>query len=137
MGDTPWKACSCQCGAEKIGDLSAYEVLYNSGVLSTVDYFDSGGTAIDSYLDGDGNPMKVLDGYSEDESNEIYESMLKALCQPGHIGDMFQATSSNDVTFWVLHGTLDRLWHFKRLGNHKNFEWPHCEESGYTIRNTW
>jgi|MDSY01.2.fsa_nt_gb hypothetical protein len=190
--DTPWKACSCQCDAEKIGDLSAYEVLYNSGVLSTVDYFDSGGTAIDSYLDGDGNPMKVLDGYSEDESNEIYESMLKALCQPGHIGDMFQATSSNDVTFWVLHGTLDRLWHFKRLGNQKNFdetwdpyhtcyghnpgdyqpfknlfdeddryysnaelyqlfnpsgvsipymyenfEWPHCEESGYTIRNTW
>ena len=45
-----------------------------------------------------------------------------ALCQPGHIGDMFQATSSNDVTFWVLHGTLDRLWHFKRLGNKKNFD---------------
>lgn len=33
----------------------------------------------------------------------------------GHIGDMFQATSSNDITFWVLHPTMDRLWHHKRL----------------------
>merc|ERR1711964_177181 len=31
------------------------------------------------------------------------------------MGDMFQATSTNDITFWVLHPSLDRLWHFMRL----------------------
>ena len=31
---------------------------------------------------------------------------------------MFQASSTNDVTFWILHPTLDRLWHFTRLNDH-------------------
>lgn len=44
------------------------------------------------------------------------------LCSPGHIGDMFQATSTNDITFWVLHPTVDRLWHYKRLGNLANYD---------------
>jgi hypothetical protein len=120
--DTPWTDCMCKCDAEKIGNTSAYMVLHNAGVLNTVNYYDTSGTAIETYYDSSGNPLRVLDGYSEDESSEIYGSMLDALCQPGHIGDMFQATSSNDVTFWVLHGTLDRLWHFKRLGNKKNYD---------------
>ena len=38
-----------------------------------------------------------------------------------------QATSSNDITFWVLHGTVDRLWHFKQLGNQNSYDktWTH------------
>ena len=34
---------------------------------------------------------------------------------------MFQATSSNDITFWVLHPTVDRLWHYKRLASDPHF----------------
>lgn len=120
--DTAWSDCACICDVEKIHNESNYMILHSAGVLRTVTYFDTKGNTIESFYDEDGNPLEVLDGYTEEESREIYGSMLYALCQPGHIGDMFQATSSNDVTFWVLHGTLDRLWHFKRLGNKKNFD---------------
>jgi hypothetical protein len=34
---------------------------------------------------------------------------------------MYQATSTNDITFWVLHPTLDRLWHWKRLAKDPNY----------------
>lgn len=35
---------------------------------------------------------------------------------------MFQATSTNDMTFWVLHPTVDRLWHYKRLGDLTDYD---------------
>jgi hypothetical protein len=37
------------------------------------------------------------------EFKQVYHNIVMTLCNPGHIGDMFQATSTNDVTFWVLH----------------------------------
>ena len=49
-----------------------------------------------------------LPGYSEEDTKAIYEQLLYLLCSPGHIGTMFQATSTNDITFWVLHPTVDR-----------------------------
>ena len=33
---------------------------------------------------------------------------------------MFQAKSTNDITFWVLHPALDRLWDFKRMAPDEN-----------------
>ena len=64
----------------------------------------------------------TLPGYTALQSRHIYDELLKLLCSPGHIGDMFQATSSNDITFWVLHPTVDRLWHYKRLGNTGDYD---------------
>lgn len=55
-----------------------------------------------------GNVFYTLPGYNEEESAKIYEQLLYLLCSPGHIGTMFQATSTNDITFWVLHPTVDR-----------------------------
>lgn len=49
-----------------------------------------------------------MPGYTEEESRKIYDQLLYLLCSPGHIGTMFQATSTNDITFWVLHPTVDR-----------------------------
>lgn len=49
-----------------------------------------------------------MPGYTEKETDKIYEQLLYLLCSPGHIGTMFQATSTNDITFWVLHPTVDR-----------------------------
>lgn len=34
--------------------------------------------------------------------------MLDALCIPMKIGTHYQATSTNDPTFWVIHPTFDR-----------------------------
>ena len=55
-----------------------------------------------------GEVLFTLPGYTEEESDRIYEQLLYLLCSPGHIGTMFQATSTNDITFWVLHPTVDR-----------------------------
>jgi hypothetical protein len=56
-----------------------------------------------------------LPGYTVDETNAIYSDIMGVLCDPGYMGDMFQATSSNDVTFWLIHPNLERVWHVIRL----------------------
>ncbi|CAM9472098.1 unnamed protein product, partial [Hapterophycus canaliculatus] len=113
--DKAWTECQCQCDAGAMGNRSAAQVLQESGVLDAVTYYDSSGELIEAFEDEDGNVYYTLPGYTEEESARIYEQLLYLLCSPGHIGTMFQATSTNDITFWVLHPTVDRLWHLKRL----------------------
>ena len=120
--DTPWRDCQCECSADSLGDKSAYEILDDAGVLDAVQYFDQEGHLVSSWKDGNGTVYYTLPGYTEEQSHHIYDDLLKMLCSPGHIGDMFQATSTNDITFWVLHPTVDRLWHYKRLGNQANYD---------------
>lgn len=77
-------------------------------------------------------------GYTVEETKHIHNKLLALLCNPGHIGDMYQATSTNDITFWVIHNTVDRLWHFKRLGNLNNYDetWdPYHKCYGHNPRN--
>lgn len=114
--------CRCQCNSTTLSSQKSYEILHKADVLSQVEYFDSAGHLISSWYNETGGVNFQLTGYSEEESTHIYDSLLYLLCDPGHIGSMFQATSSNDVTFWVLHPTLDRLWHWKRLGNDSSFD---------------
>eukprot|EP00752_Nemacystus_decipiens_P016248 g14528.t1 len=114
--ETAWKDCQCLCDAGKMGTRSAAQVLMESGVLDAVSYYDSTGEMISRFEDEEGQVLFTLPGYTEEESDRIYEQLLYLLCSPGHIGTMFQATSTNDITFWVLHPTVDRLWHLKRLG---------------------
>ena len=120
--DTPWRECQCECSTETLAGKTAYEVLDDSGVLDAVQYFDQEGHLVSSWKDENGTVYYTLPGYSEEQSHHIYDDLLKTLCSVGHIGDMFQATSTNDITFWVLHPTVDRLWHFKRLGNQDNYD---------------
>lgn len=114
--------CKCQCNATTIGLEKSYDILDKADILSQVEYFDSAGHLISSWYNDSGAINYQLTGYSEDESQHIYDSLLYLLCDPGHIGSMYQATSTNDITFWVLHPTLDRLWHWKRLGHDANFD---------------
>ncbi len=58
---------------------------------------------------------KVIDGYTVEESIAIYEEIRDYLCDMGHIGDNFQATSTNDPTFWVMHTNMERVWHLLRI----------------------
>jgi len=120
--DTAWTDCQCSCDADAIAGMRSYDVLDQAGVLASADYFDTEDHVINKFYDENGTIYYELPHYTEEQSKLIYDDMLSMLCSPGHIGDMFQATSSNDITFWVLHGTLDRLWHFKRLGNMQNYD---------------
>ena len=121
MADS-WKSCQCQCTPKSVAGKTSYEILDDAGVLSAVHYYDMEGHIIEQWKDGNGTAYYTLPGYTTTESRHIYDELLKVLCSPGHIGDMFQATSTNDITFWVLHPTVDRLWHYKRLGNLANYD---------------
>lgn len=120
--DTAWQKCQCIFDPKEGEGMTSYEILDVSGVLQAVEYYDAEGHLINTWYDVNGSAYYQLPGYSEMESRKIHDQLLEMLSSPGHIGDMFQATSSNDITFWVLHGTVDRLWHFKRLGNTENYD---------------
>lgn len=120
--DTAWKDCLCVFDPRQSKGMSSYEILDASGVLKAVEYYDAEGHLINTWYDGNGSVYYTIPGYTEMETKQIHDQLLEMLSSPGHIGDMFQATSSNDITFWVLHGTVDRLWHFKRLGSSEDYD---------------
>ena len=121
---TPSESCQCNANLEKLGTKPAGQVLQEVGILAAVDFYDEGYRSLSSeqFLDDEGNYKPILDGYSESESTHIYNKLLAMLANPGHLGDMYQATSTNDITFWTIHLTVDRLWHYKRLGNLQNYD---------------
>jgi len=120
---TPAADCQCTCPADVLNSDNPAEILFEAGVLDGVSFYDTDGTQIKKFVSPAGELYTTIPGYTEHASKAIYKRLLNSLCHPGHIGDMFQATSSNDVTFWVLHGTLDRLWHYKRLGTPIDETW--------------
>ena len=55
----------------------------------------------------------AIPGYSEEETADIYREVLSVLCTPMKIGSHYEGTSTNDVTFWVLHPTFDRYFIYR------------------------
>lgn len=121
--NTPWEECKCSCdNSEAARGREPKDTLFDSGILDSVDYYDSRHHLIHGLVnETTGLPYDKIPGCSAQESDVLYSHIFDDLCQPGHTGDMFQATSSNDITFWVLHPTVDRLWHWKRLAQDPNF----------------
>ncbi|CAN0066342.1 unnamed protein product, partial [Laminaria digitata] len=102
----------------------------DSGVLVDGVYFDKNFTYIDSLTDKKGNAFEAFPGYSKEETDEIYADMLDALCTPMKIGTHYEASSTNDPTFWVIHPTFDRLWHLNRLADRPLFDQTWETEAG-------
>ena len=113
--DVPWRDCQCECDGDAARHMQPYDVLNAAGVLETLEYYDETGKAFVQVKDDNGVVSYQRANYGPDDAKRIYHHALKALCNPGHIGDMFQATSTNDPVFWLLHGNIDRIWHLKRL----------------------
>jgi hypothetical protein len=116
--------CQCTCDADALRGKEAAAILAETGILASTEYFDADFHLLnkDSFLDANGTVRDPIPGHGAAESRHVYNSLLSLLCNPGHLGDMYQATSTNDITFWVIHNTVDRLWHFKRLGNQANYD---------------
>jgi hypothetical protein len=55
---------------------------------------------------------------------------IKLMCEAGTMeGDQLEAGSPFDISFWPIHPTIERLWHFKKLkGFFSDESWP---TSGY------
>lgn len=97
--------------------MSAYHVLKASGVLHTLSYMDQNGLKIQRKKMENGHDHFELVGKSSEAATAIFGGVLELLCDPGMIGDMFTASSPLDITFWVLHPALDRLWQLMRMSS--------------------
>ncbi|CAN0097768.1 unnamed protein product [Ectocarpus sp. 6 AP-2014] len=112
---TRWEDCACTCSEENFNGMSSWEVLQDAGVLAEGFFYDKDGVLIEDLVDSDGNAFDILPGYTKEETVQIYDEMLRALCIPMRVGTHYGATSTNDPTFWLIHPTFDRLWHLRRL----------------------
>jgi len=106
--DTPSTSCRCTCDSK---GLHTWEVLNETGILHKVAFFDKSGKS----LNYTGTSLFPIPGHTKEESENIYGELYDMLCEIGLMGDMFEASSSNDPVFWVMHSTIDRMWHWKRL----------------------
>lgn len=114
--DTPEVDCQCYCTQESYQNLTAAHILANTGIIKSLAFYDKDGLPIENWQNKTSKqPYDALPGYTEDETSALYDEIMSVLCNPGYMGDMFQATSTNDITFWILHPTLERLWHLTRL----------------------
>jgi len=115
--DTPADDCMCSCPRAKLAGKEAYEILLETGVFDSIKYFDGSGDSLESVFDEEtGQTHYTLPGMTRAQAQVVFRTMLQLLCNPGHIGDMFQSTSTNDPVFWVLHPTVERIWTHHRLG---------------------
>lgn len=117
--------CKCQC-TTALWSLSGKDLatlFYSLRILNGLTFFDlTTDTVISTLLNkrGDGAAWPIQGGYTEAQSVTIYESLRSLLCDFGVLGDMFQATSTNDPLFWVLHPNMERLWHIMKLNQYNN-----------------
>lgn len=133
--EVPASSCRCQCDARMVESSHPYDILVDSEIMPHLFYFNP--LTNDSYLtqftDSNGTVYYVIPGMTYEESTAIYRNIVDTLCNPGHIGDMFQATSTNDITFWVLHPLQDRVWHMLRLADDGwfNHAWKNSAQTCY------
>jgi len=108
----------CQCYCDRSSDIwqgvNSYDLLKNNNILSNLHNLDSTGFVQSSSSNETGTEYS-LNGLTDEENKFIWEGLVNATCRPGYIGTMYEGESPNDITFWVLHTTMDRLWHWMRL----------------------
>jgi hypothetical protein len=131
--ETPPEECKCQCTEASLRNMSAAHILSSTDIIRSLVFYDKDGIPIESWQNKTTKlAYEELPGYTYEETQAIYEEIMEVLCNPGYIGDMFQATSTNDITFWVLHPTLERLWHLIRINDEDDYivfdnTWPDDE----------
>lgn len=55
-----------------------------------------------------GRAYAEIPGYTKGETDDIYAELLRLLSTPMLIGSHYEGTSTNDVTFFIIHTTFDR-----------------------------
>ena len=56
-----------------------------------------------------------IQGYTPKMETEAWDSILEALCDPGHAGEMYTSAAPYDPTFWTLHTTAERMLQYRRI----------------------
>jgi len=114
---TEEKDCQCYCdrSLDIWQNVDPYDLLDDTGIFRKLYNLDSTGFVQRSTTGSEADMVYWLDGKTEEEANIIWQGLIDATCQPGYIGTMYEGESPNDITFWVLHTNMDRLWHWMRL----------------------
>jgi len=113
--DDAQSGATCECSLNEAALAaagSAYEVLTTkTGVLHWVDLIS------DAISFDDATGKYAIAGVTDPaDLDEAWEDLLRnTLASPGHVGEMYTSASPYDPTFWLLHGTADRLVHWRRL----------------------
>ena len=104
-------ACRCACAVDPDdSSFDAYEFLEATHMLHWL------GPVLDPqfYYDDATDRYRVL-GKSDDEADVVWRRVVKALCDPQDVGDMFTSAAPADPLFWPIHTTAERLLHYRRL----------------------
>lgn len=111
------EVCECKFNDEARGSLTAYEVLRRTGMFEWL-YIYSAKIYYDT--NNDVYRIKGLEGSKEETA--AWEVLLRdTLSKIGFVGDMYSSASPYDPTFWLIHGTIDRLMHWRRLIAHSDY----------------
>ena len=102
--------CRCTFNYDAAQLASSYEVLISTGVIQWIEMIS------ESVVFDDSTQLYKIIGLSIDEQNEAWDALLyETLSQPGNVGEMYSSASPWDPTFWIIHGTAERLLHWRRL----------------------
>ena len=127
--DSAVSDCQCSCPVAATGDQTSLEVLEESGVLQ-----DVAGVMTTLHYDSVTGDVTV-DGVDSSDSISlagVFDDVLHGqLCSPGHVGDMYTSASPFDPTFWLIHGSMDRLLQWRRI-QAASGNLPFDEKWGYT-----
>ena len=87
---TSTTTCACAIPDEYLTQYGALHILQTSGIYD------------------------LIKNKLHDNSDETLTKVLRVLEDPGVAGDMFSSAASYDPSFWVVHGTLERILSLKR-----------------------
>mmetsp|Transcript_88921 Transcript_88921/g.254212 ORF Transcript_88921/g.254212 Transcript_88921/m.254212 type:complete len:215 (+) Transcript_88921:20-664(+) len=118
--------CTCQCGAESREGTTPYEILAEKTPLMHWLASHTHGTI--AY--NDTAARYTIVGYSAEKEEKTWNQLLTALCDPGHVGEMYTSAAPYDPLFWVLHPTAERLLQWRRVLSAKGWK-PLNETWGY------
>ncbi|CAM9993354.1 unnamed protein product [Ectocarpus sp. 12 AP-2014] len=114
--DVPWMECQCSCDASALAGKSPLEVLKDAGLLSGSSFFYDKHLKLIENLD-EATQEDTIAGYTAEESEDIFHEALRVICTPSVQGTSYEATSTIDPIFWVIHPAIERLWQLRRLQN--------------------
>jgi hypothetical protein len=102
--------CRCAFNFDAAQSTSSYDVLVSTGVMKWVEMTS------DSVVYDDVAHQHRITGLRADEETKAWDELLfETLSQPGIVGEMYTSASPWDPTFWIIHGTAERLLHWRRL----------------------
>ena len=124
--DTPSEHCTCSCPESVRGTSTPYEILAEKTPLMHWVASHSQGTVFYN----ESNSKYEIVGYSESKTEKTWSELLNALCDPGHVGEMYTSAAPYDPLFWLIHPTAERMMGWRRYMSIKGWM-PLNETWGY------